>query len=130
MVRTSPVRQFPPLRISARRISPSHQTHQPREQPPGPQRFRFGPVLVSLFLCLAGVGVYMWPRVQVVRLAYRMQTSEQHLRELLQERDQLRLELASLKDPQRIYRVATDQLGMSTPRHDQVVIVTREPRSR
>jgi cell division protein FtsL len=68
----------------------------------------------------------MWPRVQVVRLAYRMQSAEQHLRELSQERDQLRFELASLKDPQRIYRVATDQLGMNTPRRDQVVIVTRE----
>ena len=72
----------------------------------------------------------MWPRVQVVRLAYRMQTSEQHLRTLLQERDQLRFELATLQDPQRIYRVATEQLGMSTPRHDQVVILTREPKSR
>jgi cell division protein FtsL len=53
-----------------------------------------------------------------------MQASEQHLRELLQVHDQLRFELASLKDPQRIYRVATEQLGMSTPRRDQVVIVT------
>jgi cell division protein FtsL len=130
MLRTSHARQFPPPRISPRRVNLSHQTNQHRDPPPAPQRFRFGPLLVSLFLCLAGVGVYIWPRVQVVRLAYRMQISEQHLRELLQERDQLRLELASLKDPQRIYRVATEQLGMSTARRDQVVIVTREPRSR
>jgi cell division protein FtsL len=72
----------------------------------------------------------MWPRVQVVRLAYRMQASEQHLRSLLQERDQLRFELATLQDPQRIYRVATEQLGMSTPRQDQVVFVAREPKRR
>jgi cell division protein FtsL len=65
----------------------------------------------------------------VVRLAYRMQASEQQVRDLAQERDQLRLELASLKDPQRIYRVAIDQLGMSLPRRDQLVIVTREPKS-
>jgi cell division protein FtsL len=72
----------------------------------------------------------MWPRVQVVGLAYRMQTAEQRLRELVQERDQLRLELASLKDPQRIFRIATEQLGMSMPQQDQVVIVTREVKSR
>jgi cell division protein FtsL len=72
----------------------------------------------------------MWPRVQVVRLAYRVQTSEQHLRELLQARDQLRFELASLKDPQRIYHLATEQLGLITPRRDQVVIVTHEPQDR
>jgi cell division protein FtsL len=69
----------------------------------------------------------MWPRVQVVRLAYRMQTSEQHLREILQARDQLRFELASLKDPERIYRIATEQLGMGMPRRDQVVIMTHAP---
>ena len=79
---------------------------------------------------MAGVAVYVWPRVQVVRLAYRMQTSEQHLRELRQAHDQLRFELASLKDPERIYRVATEQLGMGMPRRDQVVIVTHEPQSR
>ena len=85
---------------------------------------------MSLFLCLAGIAVYVWPRVQVVRLAYRMQTSEQHLREQMQAHDQLRFELASLKDPDRIYRIATEQLGMSMPRHDQVVIMTHEPQSR
>lgn len=130
MPRAIPVRQSPPQRSSPRRISSSQQTTLQGERAPGPRRFRFGPLLVSLLLCLAGVAVYMWPRVQVVRLAYRMQTSEQHLRALLQERDQLRFELATLQDPQRIYRVATEQLGMSTPRHNQVVFVTREPKSR
>jgi cell division protein FtsL len=130
MLRTRSVRQSRPPRPSPRQISLSRPTDRPSERAAVLQRFRFGPLLVSLFLCLAGVAVYIWPRVQVVRLAYRMQTSEQHLRELLQERDQLRFELASLKDPQRIYRIATEQLGMSTPRHDQVVIVSHEPTSR
>jgi len=59
-----------------------------------------------------------------------MQTSEQHLRELLQAHDQLRFELASLRDPERVYRVATEQLGMGMPRRDQVVIMTQEPQGR
>jgi cell division protein FtsL len=59
-----------------------------------------------------------------------MQTSEQQLRELLQSHDQLRFELASLKDPARISRIATEQLGMGVPRRDQVVIITPEPLSR
>jgi cell division protein FtsL len=94
------------------------------------RRVRFGPLLVCLFLCLAGVAVYVWPRVQVVHLAYRLQTSEQHLRELRQAHDQLRFEAASLRDPERLYRVATEQLGMGTPRRDQVVVVTQESQSR
>jgi cell division protein FtsL len=127
MLHTTPVRQSPPPRTSPRHISPPHQPNQSGERTPLLQRFRFGPLLMSFLVCLTGVGVYMWPRLQVVRLAYRMQTAEQHLRELSQERDQLQFELAALKDPQRIYRVATDLLGMSTPRRDQVVIITREP---
>jgi cell division protein FtsL len=130
MLRTISVRQSPPSRTSPRLISPAPRSNLQAERSPSLQRFRFGPFLVSLCLCLAGVAVYMWPRVQVVRLAYRVQTSEQHLTELLQARDQLRLELASLKDPQRIYQLATEQLGMSTPRRDQVVIVTHEPQDR
>jgi cell division protein FtsL len=129
MLQRSPRGQSSPSTHSPRHISPSHQTQQ-RERSSSPHGFRLGPLLLASFLCLAGVGVYMWPRVQVVGLAYRMQTAEQRLRELVQERDQLRLELASLKDPQRIFRIATEQLGMSMPQQDQVVIVTREVKSR
>jgi cell division protein FtsL len=127
MLRTISVRQSPPSRTSPRRISPEPWSTLQGERSSTLQRFRCGPILVSLCLCLAGVAVYMWPRVQVVRLAYRVQTSEQHLRDLLQARDQLRFDLASLKDPQRIYHLATEQLGMNTPRRDQVIIVTPEP---
>ena len=130
MLRTISVRQSPRPGTSPRRISPAPRAALQNERSGSPQRFRFGPLLVGVFLCLAGVTVYVWPRVQVVRLAYRMQTSKQHLRELLQAHDQLRFELASLKDPERIYRVATEQLGMGMPRRDQVVIVTYEPRGR
>jgi cell division protein FtsL len=130
MLRTISVRQSPPPRFSPRPASSASQTDLQGERSPSLQRFRLGPLLVSLFLCLAGIAVYMWPRVQVVRLAYRMQASEQHLRELLQVHDQLRFELAALKDPQRIYRVATEQLGMSTPRRDQVMIVRHESQGR
>ena len=75
MLRTISVRQFPPPRTSPRRFSSALGANLQGQRSSSLQRFRFGPLLVSLFLCLAGVAVYMWPRVQVVRLAYRMQTS-------------------------------------------------------
>ena len=130
MLRTISLPQSSPARTSPRRISASQPTAQAGERSPAAQRFRFGPLLLSCFFCLIGVVVYIWPRVQVVRLAYRLQTAEQHLQSLERERDQLRFELATLKDPQRIYRIATDRLGMGPPLRDQVVIVTREPKSR
>jgi cell division protein FtsL len=130
MLRTSDVDPVPLPTIPPRPLMTPHQTPHDREPSPQWRRFRLAPVLVTVFLCLAGVAVYMWPRLQVVRLAYRMQASEQRLNDLRQERDDLRRELASLKDPQRLYRVATEQLGMGVPRHDQVFVLTREPRGR
>lgn len=126
MLRPGPVRQSTPSRISPHRIGPSQQSHQRNAGAALSQLYRLGPLLVGVFLCLAGVGVYIWPRVQVVRLAYRLQSSEGQLKALTQEQDQLRLELAALKDPQRVYHVATDQLGMRMPRQDQVFIITRD----
>jgi cell division protein FtsL len=130
MLRPGPARQSTPSRISPRRIRPSQPSERHSSGTSLAQRYRLGPLLFGVFLGLAGIGVYIWPRVQVVRLAYRLQSSEQHLRALRQEQDQLRLELAALKDPQRIYQVATNQLGMRPPTQDQVFIVTRDLRSR
>jgi cell division protein FtsL len=126
MLRPGAVRQSTPSRISPRRTVVSQQNHQRNADAALVRRYRLGPLLVGVFLCLAAVGVYMWPRVQVVRLAYRLQNSERQLKALIQEQDQLRLELAALKDPQRVYHIAADQLGMRMPRQDQVFIVTRD----
>ena len=130
MLRSISVRQSPPPRTSPRRFNSALRANLEGQRSSSLQHLRIGPLLVSLCFCLAGVAVYMWPRVQVVRLAYRMQTSEQHLHELLQAHDQLRFELASLKDPERIYRIATEHLGMGIPRRDQVVFITHESQGR
>jgi cell division protein FtsL len=82
--------------------------------------------MVCVCLCVFGLMLYMWPRVHSVRLGYQLQRSEQRLRDLLQERDQLRLDIASLKDPRRVYEVATEQLGMQLPKREQVFFLTRE----
>ena len=130
MLRPGALRQSTPSRISPHRAGASRQGHQRNAIAALARWHRLGPLLVGVFLCLAGVGVYIWPRVQVVRLAYRLQSAERQLKTLIQEQDQLRLELAALRDPQRIYRVATDQLEMRMPRQDQVFIVTRDLKSR
>jgi cell division protein FtsL len=129
MLRTSVVRQMPSPSTPPRRSASSRPPQARQGISTSSPTFRVAPLILSVLLCLAGIGVYMWPRVQVVRLAYQLQTSEQRLQDLIQERDQLQAQLASLKDPQRIYRVATEQLGMRSPRHEQRFILAREPKS-
>ncbi|MGH8058199.1 MAG: cell division protein FtsL [Candidatus Entotheonellia bacterium] len=82
--------------------------------------------MIGIFLCMLGLLVYMWPRVQIVRLGYGLQSAERRLKDLSRERDQLQLEIALLKNPQRVYGVATEQLGMAVPKPDQVFVLTRE----
>lgn len=118
--RAQPLR---PPKMPLRRIGAARKTSLRREPSSTRGQPRLASVVIGLLLCLAGVLVYMWPRVHIVRLGYRVQTLEQRSRGLMQEREQLRLEIASLKDPQRVYQIATDRLGMIVPRHEQVFSV-------
>ena len=125
MPQTNGVQLMPP-KLPLRRVSPQRPTSRRRERAPIPRRPQLGPVMVALCLCLAGMVVYMWPRVHIVRQGYRIQTLEQRARVLFQEREQLRLEIASLKDPQRVYQVATERLGMMVPSHEQIFVLLHE----
>lgn len=119
----------PQRRLAKSPLRPPASPHQPKPPeapPPALLRYPLGSLLVCACLCLLGVGIYMWPRVQGVRLAYHIQGAEQRVKGLIQERDQLRLERAALSDPQRLYHEATEQLGLVTPNHDQVFILVHE----
>jgi cell division protein FtsL len=126
MLQTSRVRQLPPPDLLLGRPTVRRRIGPPQARTTAPSKLRLGPVVVSVCLCVFGLVLYMWPRVHSVRLGYQLQRSEQRLRDLLQERDQLRLDIASLKDPRRVYEVATEQLGMQLPRREQVFFLTRE----
>lgn len=130
MLRTRHAHQLPPSMSLSHPPLPQHQLKDPHVFTSTPRRRYLGPLLLCAFLCFLGVGVYMWPRVQGVRLAYRLQAAEQRMSDLIQERDHLRLELAALKDPQRVFRVATEELGMVTPKPDQVFVLVRESKQR
>ena len=130
MLQTDFAPQSPLAKLSQRRAKASHQSRDHQDASHVLHRFPMGSVLISAFLCLLGIGVFMWPRIQSVRLAYRVQSAEQRLRDLTQERDHLRRELAVLSDPQRVYRMATEQLGMVPPSHDQRFILMYESQNR
>ena len=126
MLHSSHVRQLPPPDPLPGRPTARRRIGPPQARTTAPPKLRLGPVMVGVCLCLLGLALYMWPRVHSVRLGYQLQRSEQRLRDLFQERDQLRLEIAALKDPRRVYEVATERLGMQLPRREQVFFLTRE----
>jgi cell division protein FtsL len=68
------------------------------------------------FLLFAAVGiVHVTSRVLVVDAGYKLSRLQQQSRDLTQANDKLKLELATLRSPLRLERLAREQLGMAPP---------------
>jgi cell division protein FtsL len=79
-------------------------------------------IAVFLWLLLSGFG-YVWCRVQVVELGYQLSDTHQLHNQLLNDNKKLHLELARLKAPERVQRIAIEQLGLKHPTKDQIVVL-------
>jgi cell division protein FtsL len=75
--------------------------------------------------------LYVWERVEVVRVGYLIERLKVQKTALQRERDELEVKVSALTSPERIARVAKDQLGMAPPQPGQVVVVRLDtvPRS-
>ena len=81
-----------------------------------------------LALCLVLMGVfigellfYTWCRVQCVQVKYEISKATREQQRLVALRDNLKIELANLKSPQRIATIARNQLGLITPTSKQMI---------
>ena len=78
--------------------------------------------LLMLFLIGASL-FYVWSRIQVIQYGYEISHAMKNGRGLAEENNKLRLEIATLKAYARIERFATEELGMSKPKADQVIVI-------
>jgi cell division protein FtsL len=76
---------------------------------------------VTAGLCL--VFVFVWERVDMVRLGYQVERLKHEKVVLERERDELKVKFSALSSPDRIAKVATEKFGMSLPQPGQVVMV-------
>jgi len=83
--------------------------------------------MLALFIGLCLVFLFVWERVDIVRVGYRVERLKVEKTKLERERDQLRVKVSSLSAPDRIAKVATEQLGMVPPQKGQVIIVQSRP---
>ena len=79
-------------------------------------------MLPLLFLIL-GALFFVWSRIQVIQLGYEISTVLKEGRSLAEMTKRLKLEVATLKSYGRIEKVAVEDLGMSKPKPDQVVVI-------
>ncbi len=71
---------------------------------------------------------HLYVRFEAVRLGYEMSQSRSERARLLIERRELRLELASLKSPQRVETEAREKLGMEMPDHHRIISIGKKRR--
>jgi cell division protein FtsL len=82
---------------------------------------------VLLFALFAGVGIlHVTSRVLVVDMGYRLSKAQAEERALTRENDRLKLELATLKNPARLEKLAREKLGMSMPSGPLVIALPKE----
>ena len=79
-------------------------------------------IAIFLWLLCSGFG-YVWCRVQVVNLGYLLSDIHRLHTRLVNDNKKLHLELARLKAPERVQRIAIEQLGLKHPSKDQIVVL-------
>jgi len=80
-------------------------------------------VLSVLVIVISVLLFYTWSRVQVVRIGYEIFNANSEMRKLDQENKELILEIATLKSPKRIERIAREELKLLPPKEEQIIIL-------
>jgi cell division protein FtsL len=94
--------------------------------PRGPETIGTGYLAL---LCLIVCGVvfafvyHLHVRFEGIELGYATSAARSKQSHLVLERQELRLELASLKSPSRVEAEAREHLGMDVPGHDRIVVI-------
>jgi cell division protein FtsL len=83
--------------------------------------------MLAVFVGLCLVFLFVWERVDMVRVGYQIERLKHEKVLLERERDELRVKFSALSAPGRIAKVASEKLGMGLPEQGQVIMVQSKP---
>ena len=78
---------------------------------------------ICMAIFIAELLIYTWCRVECVGIGYEISKAAHHFQEHIKLQNNLKVELASLKSPDRIAKIAKNRLGLKTPTPAQVIII-------
>jgi len=78
-------------------------------------------IAITLLITLC----YLWSRLEVISLGYDIARANKEQAEFVNENKRLKLEILSLKSPQRIEALVSERLGLVYPRGEQLIIVKK-----
>ena len=79
--------------------------------------------LVFMGLFIGELLFYTWCRVQSIQVRYEISELTDDQERLAMMQDNLKIELARLKSPERIAKIARQQLGLILPTNKQLILV-------
>ena len=88
-----------------------------------PEPKRTGLWIFIMVLFISELFIYTWCRVQCVKTGYEISKETDNNLKLITLQKNLKIEIARLKAPRRITKIATQQLGLIMPKSEQVIII-------
>lgn len=85
--------------------------------------------LIAALAVISVLLLYVWQRVDLVRVGYDIQQLKARHQTLQRENHELRVKVSSLTSPERIARLATEKLNMRRPQPGEVVLVSLSPKA-
>ena len=79
--------------------------------------------LIFMGLFIGELFFYTWCRVQSIQVRYEISELTADQARLLMLQDNLKIELARLKSPRRIAKIAKEQLGLILPTNKQLMLI-------
>ena len=79
--------------------------------------------LVLMAVFIAELLFYTWCRVQYTQIKYDIAKQSAAVQQLSAMQDNLKIELAHLKSPRRISKIAREQLGLILPSAKQTIVL-------
>ena len=80
-------------------------------------------LFVFMTIFLGELLFFTWCRVQAIGTGYEISKETQRRQDLISFQNNLKVELARLRSPERIAKIAKNQLGLVTPTPEQMIII-------
>jgi len=79
--------------------------------------------LAMVFLVVIFFVLFVWSRLEVVNLGYRLSLVGREQKELFRVNRELKLEIASFKSPSRLEKLGREELNLFPPDPKQIIMV-------
>ena len=91
-----------------------------------PTQIKYSNFIFVTLVLMAVALFYVWSHIHMTELEYMVAAEMSTKEKLVEEQTKLKVEIATLKSPQRIEAIAKERLQMTYPTRDQVIILNSD----